>query len=115
VVSTAAVAKDLFKKHDATFASRPKRLVIDVYTGGTYRSMPSAPYGQYWRQLRRISSTYLFSPAVHASHEGTRQGEVRNTMKQLVAETRNGTTIDITRWLTSMTSNNMTMMLTNNR
>jgi predicted HAD superfamily phosphohydrolase YqeG len=36
-------------------------------------------------------------------------------MKQLVAESRNETTIDITRWLTSMTSNNMTMMLTNNR
>jgi hypothetical protein len=109
VVSTAEAAKDLFKKHDATFASRPKRLVDDV------RSMPSAPYGQYWRQLRRISSTYLFSPAVHASHESTRKGEVRNTMKQLVAESRNGTTIDVTRWLTSMTSNNMTMMLTNNR
>jgi hypothetical protein len=115
VVSTAAVAKDLFKKHDATFASRPKRLVNDVMSERTYRNMPSAPYGQYWRQLRRISSTYLFSPAVHASHESTRKGEVRNTMKQLVAESRNGTTIDVTRWLTDMTSNNMTMMLTNNR
>jgi hypothetical protein len=36
-------------------------------------------------------------------------------MKQLVAEARNGATIDITRWLTSMASNNVTMMLTNNR
>jgi hypothetical protein len=89
--------------------------MYDVITEGTYRSLTTAPYGQYWHQLRRISSTYLFAPAVHASHESTRQGEVRNTMKQLVAEARNGATIDITRWLTSMASNNVTMMLTNNR
>lgn len=115
VVSTAAVAKDLFRTHDATFSSRPRKLVLDVLTGGTYRSLPVAPYGHYWRQLRRLANTQLFSPATHASHERIRNAEVHNMMRLLVGEARNGNPIDLKNWLTGMTSNNMTMMLTNNR
>lgn len=115
VVSTAAVAKDLFRAHDAAFSSRPRKLTLDVLTGGRYRSLPVAPYGPYWRQLRRLANTELFSPATHASHEGIRNGEVQNMMRLLVEEARKGTSIDLKNWLTGVTSNNMTMMLTNNR
>lgn len=116
VVSTAGAAKELFKSHDATFSSRPRRLVLDVLTAGSYRSLPVAPYGHYWRQLRRLANTQLFSPATHASHEGIRNGELHNMMKLLVEEAANsGTPIDLRHWLTGVTSNNMTMMLTNNR
>jgi len=115
VVSTAAVAKELFRTHDATFSSRPRKLVLDVLTGGTYRSLPVAPYGHYWRQLRRLANTQLFSPATHASHERIRNGEVHNMMRLLVEEARKGSVIDLKNWFTGVTSNNMTMMLTNNR
>lgn len=115
MVSTAAAAKELFKTHDATFSSRPKSLVLTVLTAGTYRSLPVAPYGHYWRQLRRLVNTQLFSPATHASHEGVRNGEVHNMMRLLVGEAQKGTTIDLKQWLTGVTSNNMTMMITKNR
>ncbi|KAG0563575.1 hypothetical protein KC19_8G042400 [Ceratodon purpureus] len=116
VVSTAAAAKEVFKKHDQAFSSRPRSLVLTVLTAGTYRSLPAAPYGQYWRQLRRLANTRLFSPATHASHEGIRHGEVRNMMKVLVEESQKGTsTINLKKWLTGVTSNNMTMMITRNR
>jgi cytochrome P450 len=115
VVSTAGAAKELFKSHDATFSSRPRKLVLDVLTAGSYRNLPVAPYGHYWRQLRRLANTQLFSPATHASHEGIRNGEVHNMMKLLVEEAANSTPIDLRHWLTGVTSNNMTMMLTNNR
>lgn len=115
MVSTATAAKEVFRTHDATFSSRATSLVITVLTAGTYRSLPFAPYGHYWRQLRRLVNTQLFSPATHASHEGIRNGEVRNMMKLLVEEAQKGATIDLKQWLTGVTSNNMTMMITRNR
>nr|AHI15943.1 flavonoid 3'-hydroxylase [Pohlia nutans] len=116
VVSTAAAAKEMFRVHDATFSSRPRKLVLDILTNGPYRSLPIAPYGHYWRQLRRLANTQLFSPATHASHQGIRQGEVQNMMKHLVEQTRHGAgPVDLKNWFTGVTSNNMTMMLTNNR
>jgi cytochrome P450 len=115
VVSTAAAAKEVFRTHDGTFSSRPRSLVLDVLTAGSYRSLAVAPYGHYWRQLRRLANTQLFSPATHASHESVRNGEVHNMMRLLVEETHNGSAIDLKRWLTGVTSNNMTMMITKNR
>ena len=37
------------------------------------RAMGFAPYGEYWRDLRRISATHLFSPKRIAGFEGFRR------------------------------------------
>jgi len=115
VISTAAAAKEVFRKHDASFASRPQMLACDIITGGTYRSLSFAPYGPFWRQLRRVANTQLFSPAVHSSHERVRKGEMHHMMRVLVEDVHSGNTINLKSWLTGVTANNMTMMLTNNR
>jgi cytochrome P450 len=115
VVSTAAAAKEVFQKHDATFSSRPKRLVIGIISAGTYRTLPFAPYGPFWRQMRRVANTQLFSPAVHSSHETIRKDEVHHMMRVLLDDSQNGKTVNLKGWLTSVTANNMTMMLTNTR
>lgn len=116
VVSTAEAAREVFRKHDATFASRPRMLACDIITNGTYRSLSFAPYGPFWRQLRRVANTQLFSPGVHSSHERIRTVEMQHMLRDLVEDTRNGkNAINLKSWLTGATANNMTMMLTNNR
>nr|XP_024379818.1 flavonoid 3',5'-hydroxylase 1-like [Physcomitrium patens] len=115
VVWTAAAAKEIFRKHDATFASRPSMLIFYILTGGRYRNLGFAPYGPFWRRFRRIANTQLFSPAVHASHEPIREREIHSMLRVLLEDSYKGKPINIKSWLTSVTANNMTMMLTNKR
>ena len=114
-VCTAAAAKELFKTHDAAFSNRPKRLDHQIIAGTTYKSLTSAPYGPYWRQVRRVCNAELFSPARHASHESVRQDEIHSMMKVLLVASRTGEAIDLQSWATGVTANNMTRMLINKR
>lgn len=97
-MSTAAAAKEVFRKHDASFASRPKVLATNILTAGTYRTLSFAPYGSLWRQLRRVANTQLFSPAVHSSHETIRKGEIHHMMRVLVDDSQNGKTVNLKSW-----------------
>uniref|UniRef100_A0A5B6YIA0 Cytochrome P450 78A5 n=1 Tax=Davidia involucrata TaxID=16924 RepID=A0A5B6YIA0_DAVIN len=51
-------AKDILNSSD--FADRPVK--ESAYELLFHRAMGFAPYGEYWRNLRRISATHLFSP-----------------------------------------------------
>nr|QWK52364.1 cytochrome P450 71A46 [Isatis tinctoria] len=53
VVSSADAARDVLKTHDRVFASRPRSKIIEklLYNG---RDVASAPYGEYWRQMKNV-------------------------------------------------------------
>ncbi|XP_074574277.1 cytochrome P450 78A5-like [Curcuma longa] len=51
--------------YSSAFADRPVK--ESAYELLFHRAMGFAPFGDYWRNLRRISSTYLFSPRRIAS------------------------------------------------
>lgn len=58
VVQTAAAAADLFKNHDASFA---ERTIIEVMRshGFDRAALSLAPYGQYWRAMKRIMTVEM--------------------------------------------------------
>ncbi|XP_009128027.1 cytochrome P450 78A5-like [Brassica rapa] len=58
ITSEPETAKELL--NSSAFADRP--LNESAYELLFHRSMGFAPFGDYWRELRRISSTHLFSP-----------------------------------------------------
>ncbi|KAM7520966.1 hypothetical protein LguiB_019928 [Lonicera macranthoides] len=61
IVSSPSAAEECFtKKNDVVFANRP-HLLIGKYFGYNYTSLAWAPYGDHWRNLRRISSLELLS------------------------------------------------------
>ncbi|XP_042035665.1 trimethyltridecatetraene synthase-like [Salvia splendens] len=58
VASSAEMAEQFLKVHDANFATRPA-LAAGKYTAYNYSDMTWAPYGPYWRQARKIFSEVL--------------------------------------------------------
>lgn len=58
VIQSAAAAADFFKNHDLAFSDRkvPDSLTACDYDKG---SLANAPYGEYWRVLRRLSLSEL--------------------------------------------------------
>ncbi|KAM3317981.1 hypothetical protein ACQJBY_035618 [Aegilops geniculata] len=60
VVSSAEAAELVMKTHDLTFATRPRSATIDVISGGG-KGIALAPYGEHWRQMRKICFMELLS------------------------------------------------------
>jgi hypothetical protein len=118
VVSTAAVAKELCQTNDAVFSSRPSQSLANTtlsFGSTEHKSLTAAPYGPYWRQLRRFCTTELFSATRHASYERVRIEEIQNMMQALLEESRKGDAIDLKSWLYGANANNMTRMFIKKR
>jgi cytochrome P450 len=83
VVSTAAVAADLFRNHDLAFASRPHSVSGDKLMYGC-NNVSFAPYGGNWRRGKKIATVHLLSQRRVESFAPVRAAEVA----ALVARTR---------------------------
>ncbi|KAF5730900.1 hypothetical protein HS088_TW19G00502 [Tripterygium wilfordii] len=61
VISSADIAREIFKAHDLVFSGRP---VFHTGKNISYNcsSITMAPYGEYWREIRKIVLTELLSP-----------------------------------------------------
>ncbi|CAD6240676.1 unnamed protein product [Miscanthus lutarioriparius] len=59
VVSSAAAAEEVMRARDLAFASRPRSAMAERLLYG--RDVAFAPYGEYWRQARRICVVHLLS------------------------------------------------------
>ena len=57
VVSSAEAASEIMKTHDLIFASRPKLKMFEILLYGR-KDVASAPYGEYWRQIRSLFSPF---------------------------------------------------------
>jgi len=75
VVSSREAAREVMKTHDLAFASRPLSATVRVLTSGG-RDIVFAPYGDHWRQLRKIAITELLSSRRVLSFRPIREQEV---------------------------------------
>ncbi|XVE50827.1 hypothetical protein DITRI_Ditri01bG0194900 [Diplodiscus trichospermus] len=82
VVSSPEIAKEIMKTHDIIFAYRPA-LVVPKITTYNYKDIAFAPYGNYWRQLRKICTTELLSSTRVQSFRSIREEEVLNLIKMI--------------------------------
>nr|GEY76331.1 cytochrome P450 71AV8-like [Tanacetum cinerariifolium] len=53
LVSSPSVAKEIMKTYDLTFTDRPKLLAVEIVNYNC-TDIAFAPYGEYWRQMRKI-------------------------------------------------------------
>ncbi|XP_002977657.2 cytochrome P450 78A4 [Selaginella moellendorffii] len=79
ITSKPEVARELLNSSE--FADRPLKQSAQQLLFG--RAIGFAPYGDYWRNLRRIASNYLFSPRQIAAHEPSRQAETTRMIEAM--------------------------------
>ncbi|CAO2161881.1 unnamed protein product [Urochloa humidicola] len=74
VASTPEAAKEILKTHDAIFSTRPLSLTMKVLTKNG-AGIVWAPYGNHWRQLRKICTMELLSMKRVQSFQPIREEE----------------------------------------
>ncbi|XP_031278241.1 LOW QUALITY PROTEIN: cytochrome P450 71D10-like [Pistacia vera] len=84
VVSSAEIAREVLKTHDLNFADRPF-LVSMKLVSYDHTDIAFAPYGNYWRQLRKIATIELLSARRVQSLRSVREEEVSNLIKAIQA------------------------------
>ncbi|CAL1352723.1 unnamed protein product [Linum trigynum] len=103
VISTPEAAKLVMKTHDVAFATRPYLLVADVLYYGR-KDIALAPYGEHWRQMRKICTLELFSAKRVQSFRHVREEEVSNLVAGISRSADAGEPVDLTRMLLTLTS-----------
>lgn len=84
VASSPEMAKQFLRVHDASFASRPS-LAAGFYTSYNYSDLVWAPYGPYWRQVRKIYLSEVFSAKKLELYEKVRVDERRHFLSTIRA------------------------------
>ncbi|KAL5737441.1 hypothetical protein ACOSP7_030202 [Xanthoceras sorbifolium] len=84
VVSSAEIAEEVLKTHGVIFADRPC-FVTEKDLTYNYTDIALAPYGNYWRQLRKICTIELLSTSRVQSFRSIREEETSNLVEKIYA------------------------------
>ncbi|KAG6529001.1 hypothetical protein ZIOFF_011193 [Zingiber officinale] len=82
VGSSAAAARFFFKTHDLSFSTLPN-MAVGKYTAYNSSDMLWLPYGSYWRLVRRLFLTELFSAKRLHSFSSIRVDEVHGLLRRI--------------------------------
>ncbi|GFP95571.1 premnaspirodiene oxygenase [Phtheirospermum japonicum] len=104
VVSSPETAKLIMRTHDITFASRPPLLLADDSSLGN-KSIALSPYGEYWRQMRKICSLELLTTKRVLSFRTIREEEALDLCKWIALH--QGQKINLTERISSAHNNTM--------
>ncbi|CAO2197961.1 unnamed protein product [Urochloa humidicola] len=85
VASSADAAREIMRTHDPAFATRHISRTGRVLLGDDSDGLVSAPYGDVWRQLRRICATELFSARRVRLFRAVREEEVRRLLRSVAS------------------------------
>lgn len=83
VISSADSAKEIFKTHDVVFSGRPVLYAAKKFSYNC-AAVSFAPYGEYWREIRKIMILELLSAQRVKTFQAVRDEEV-GVLLQIVA------------------------------
>ncbi|KAK9949053.1 hypothetical protein M0R45_004599 [Rubus argutus] len=89
IVSSSSAVEECFTKNDIILANRPRGL-LGKYIGYNWSTMVSAPYGDHWRNLRRIGAIEIFSSQRLNMFSTIRKDEVKNLVRKLAQNSSSG-------------------------
>ncbi|KAL6650981.1 hypothetical protein ACP70R_009906 [Stipagrostis hirtigluma subsp. patula] len=103
VVSSPRAAEAVLRTHDHVFASRPHSLVAEVVLYGP-SDVGFSPYGEYWRQARKLVTTHLLSARKVQSFRLAREEEVSAAMARIDEAAAAGVAVDVSEMFGSFTN-----------
>ncbi|KAL9224179.1 hypothetical protein vseg_000241 [Gypsophila vaccaria] len=102
IISSADAAREAMKTHDAALCSRPRLMLAQVLFYGC-SDIAIAPYGEYWRHVRKIATLELFTTARVQSFGVVRVDEVMQLVKRLSQEV--GNAVNLSQMIFDLTFN----------
>ncbi|KAK9155327.1 hypothetical protein Sjap_002807 [Stephania japonica] len=84
VITTADLAQEVFKTHDLLFLDRPQSQTTKIVCY-EWKDLAFAPYGDYWRELRKICTLQLLSSKRVKSFQSIREEEVSKLIRKVCA------------------------------
>ncbi|CAD5182062.1 unnamed protein product [Musa acuminata subsp. malaccensis] len=100
VVSSVDMAREVMKEQDHIFASRPSLKVPNMLLRDG-RDVAFAPYGNYWRQVKKVSLLHLLSAKMVRSFRTVRREEVARMTDEISRSSSSGP-VDVTGALKSL-------------
>ncbi|XVF77791.1 hypothetical protein PTKIN_Ptkin14bG0074800 [Pterospermum kingtungense] len=100
VISSPSAAQQVMQTHDLNFANRPYSLAASILFYNCTDILFS-PYGDYWRQLRKICTLELLSTRRVQSFRAIREEEVADFVSQISSKA--GSPVNLTKRFRSLT------------
>ncbi|XWS37189.1 hypothetical protein CRYUN_Cryun19dG0021600 [Craigia yunnanensis] len=104
VVSSADSVKEIVKNHDLVFLNKPSTTAANILFYGC-KDLGFAPYGEYWRQVRKVCVLELLSLRRVHSFQFVREEEVDVLIDKIRGAAHNGDAINLTKMLMAVLSN----------
>ncbi|CAL5383812.1 unnamed protein product [Camellia sinensis] len=116
LVSSPSAAEECFVQNDIVFANRPRLLAGKIF-GYNYTTVAWAPYGDHWRNHRRIASIELLSSHRLQMLSHIRVDEVRSLIHRIykVSSANPDQAVDMKSVSFQLTFNVMTRMIAGKR
>ncbi|KAB1220279.1 Cytochrome P450 81D1 [Morella rubra] len=114
LISSPSAAEECLTRNDIVFANRP-RVLAGKYLGYNFTSLTWAPYGDHWRNLRRISSIEILSSHRLQTLTDIRSDEVRCLVRRLLRAGQNPRPVDMKSVLFELTLNVIMRMIAGRR
>ncbi|XP_052196532.1 cytochrome P450 71AU50-like isoform X1 [Diospyros lotus] len=103
VVSSPEAAEQFLKTHDIVFAGRPPHEAAK-YISYEQRSMSFAPYGPFWREMRKLCTLQLLSAHKIASFQSMRKEELDILIDKIKQAAQDSITVDLSASVASMSA-----------
>ncbi|XP_057810419.1 premnaspirodiene oxygenase-like [Salvia miltiorrhiza] len=101
VVSSPEIAKQMLKDLEPSFAHKPQCVAFEIMWYN-YSDIAFCPYGDYWRQMRKICVNELLSPRIVRSFQSIRRDEAARLLDSL--RESSGSSVNLTERIYSFSS-----------
>nr|AYM55677.1 cytochrome P450 [Croton stellatopilosus] len=105
IISSSEAAKELFKANDLYSCSRP-RLAGTGRLSYNFLDIAFTPYGDYWREMRKICAVELFSAKRVQSFRSIREEEVGSLIDSILKSSSSSSSpVDLSEKMLALTAN----------
>uniref|UniRef100_A0A2N9EJM2 Cytochrome P450 n=1 Tax=Fagus sylvatica TaxID=28930 RepID=A0A2N9EJM2_FAGSY len=104
VVSSPEMVREMLKSHDIVFANRVRTSGVDILFNGSI-DVAFAPYGEYWRQVKKLCVQELLSLDRVKSFQFLRKEEVDILINKIRCSSLEGKPVNLSEMFINVTNN----------